>query len=174
MAQGKRAQALSTLEGWLQQHKDDGRVRQALAELHMRAGQWSAAAREYEVLIASGVKSAGVYDNYALVLLELGDPRALATAEKAHALAPGDPNVVDTYGWILSRTGRHEEGLRYLREARLRQPDNLDIRLHLARVLHETGRTSEARVEMADSARLPAEQLSETTARFLREIGGGK
>ncbi|TAH43551.1 MAG: PEP-CTERM system TPR-repeat protein PrsT [Betaproteobacteria bacterium] len=174
MAQGKRSQAIATLETRLQQRHDDVAVRQALAELHMRAGNWPAAAREYRVLIEKGAAGAGVLNNYALVLHEQGDAQALTMAEKAHALAPSDPNVVDTYGWLLSRTGRREEGMRYLREARLRAPDNVEIRYHLARVLHESGRSAEARSELVDVSALPAMAASEQVSSFLREINAAK
>ncbi|ATE61299.1 XrtA/PEP-CTERM system TPR-repeat protein PrsT [Thauera sinica] len=174
MAQGKRAQAVATLEARLQQQNDDAAVRQALAELHMRAGSWPAAAREYRTLVDKGAAHPGVLNNYALVLHELGDAQALAMAERAHALAPADPNVVDTYGWLLLRAGRREEGMRYLREARLRDPDNLEIRYHLARALHETGRTAEARAEMVDVSGMPAASVPEKVGSFLREINAGK
>lgn len=148
LAQGKGNQALALLDDWLRQHRKDAAVRQALAELHMRGGDWRAAAREYETILADGGGGANAYNNYALVLLERGDARALEMAEKAHALAPADPRVIDTYGWVLARSGRGEEGLRYLREARLRQPDDRDIRYHLAKVLHDAGRSAEARAEL--------------------------
>lgn len=174
MAQGKRTQAVATLEMWLKQRDDDAAVRQALAELHMRAGNWPAAAGAYRVLIEQGAAGAGVLNNYALVLHELGDAQALTIAEKAHALAPADPNVVDTYGWLLSRAGRREEAMRYLREARLRAPDNVEIRYHLARVLHESGRGAEARSELAEVSTLPAAALPESVGSLLREINAAQ
>ena len=125
-------------------------------------------------MIDKGAAGPGVLNNYALVLHEQGDAQALTMAEKAHALAPADPNVVDTYGWLLSRAGRREEGMRYLREARLRAPDNLEIRYHLARVLHESGRSAEARSELADVSAMPTAVLSEQVASFLREINSAK
>ncbi|MBS0513487.1 MAG: PEP-CTERM system TPR-repeat protein PrsT [Proteobacteria bacterium] len=174
MAQGKRAQAIATLETRLQQRGDDATVRQALAELHMRAGNWPAAAREYRVLVDKGAADPGALNNYALVLHEQGDAQALTMAEKAHALAPSDPNVVDTYGWLLTRAGRREEGMRYLREARLRAPDNIEIRYHLARALHESGRSAEARSELVDVSAMPAAAVSEQVSSFLREINSAK
>ncbi len=174
MAQGKRAQAIATLETRLQQRDDDAAVRQALAELHMRAGNWPAAAREYRVLVDKGAADPGALNNYALVLHEQGDAQALTMAEKAHALAPSDPNVVDTYGWLLTRAGRREEGMRYLREARLRAPDNIEIRYHLARALHESGRSAEARSELVDVSAMPAAAVSEQVSSFLREINSAK
>ena len=52
-------------------------------------------------------------------------------------------------GAILLQRGSAEEGLRYLREARLRQPANGEIRFHLAQALVKTGRNAEAKDELA-------------------------
>ncbi|THF58122.1 XrtA/PEP-CTERM system TPR-repeat protein PrsT [Pseudothauera rhizosphaerae] len=170
LAHGERAQALAALQDWLKPQPGDAAVRQALAELHMRGGDWREAAREYETLLGGGATGGGAwaYNNYALVLLELGDARALDMAARAHALAPMDAKVIDTYGWVLARHGRSEEGLRYLREARVRQPDDRDIRYHLAKVLHDAGRSAEARAELGgtlDAAVLEGPPLLNVGAR---------
>ncbi len=53
--------------------------------------------------------------------------------------------VIDTLGWALFQNGQTERALQLLRDARLRQPGNPDIRYHLAAVLAHTGRKTEAR-----------------------------
>ena len=63
-------------------------------------------------------------------------------------MAPGDPAILDTLGWILVEQGQLDEGLRYLRDARLRDTQNPEIRYHLAVVLNRTGRADEARIEL--------------------------
>ena len=60
----------------------------------------------------------------------------------------GRPTILDTLGWILVQQGQLEQGLRHLRDARLRDPQNPEIRYHLAVVLNRTGRADEARVEL--------------------------
>jgi Tfp pilus assembly protein PilF len=56
-------------------------------------------------------------------------------AEKAYRLAPRDANVADTYGWALVEAGQVEKGLRYLREAQVRAPNNTEIQSHLNEAL---------------------------------------
>ena len=41
-------------------------------------------------------------------------PQALASFEKALSLAPGDPDLSNTFGWFLCSTGREKEGLEWL------------------------------------------------------------
>ncbi len=76
--------------------------------------------------------------------LRLKDPGAVKTAELALAKAPGNAVATDTLGWILFHNGLTDRALQYLRDARLRQPDNPEIRYHLAAVLAQTGRKNEA------------------------------
>jgi hypothetical protein len=51
-------------------------------------------------------------------------------------------------GWVLVNSGEPGEGLRYLREARLRKSDLPEIGYHLAAALHALGRDGEARAEL--------------------------
>jgi len=170
--QARFDRAAAVLRGWLAGHADDLAARRALAEVLARARDWQGARAEYQALAARAPEDAGVFNNLANVLLELGDPEALAAAERAHALAPGQPAVLDTLAWVLARQGRTEEALRHLREARLRQADSAEIRYHLARVLADSGRTEEARAEMRallgerSASALPAEARA-----LARELG---
>jgi len=82
------------------------------------------------------------------VLLRQKDSSAVAVAEKAMAKAPGNPNVIDTFGWVLFQNGQADRALQLLRDARLREPGNPNIRYHLAAVLAQSGRKTEARDEV--------------------------
>jgi Flp pilus assembly protein TadD len=79
----------------------------------------------------------------------MNDPTARGLAERALKLVPNNPVYGDTLGWILVSKGEVESGLRYLREARLRSPDNVEIRFHLAFALAKIGRKEEAREELS-------------------------
>ena len=81
-------------------------------------------------------------------MLQLKDQAAQEIAERALKLSPNNASYADTLGWILVNKGQVEAGLRYLREARLRNPDNGEIRFHLAYALSKTGRKEEAKEEL--------------------------
>lgn len=70
-------------------------------------------------------------------------PEALRLAEKAIALAPGNPAVLDTLGYALLRNGRVREALLNLEKAALLLPDNPVVRYHLALARTEAGRKGE-------------------------------
>ena len=146
--QGEAKAAVPLVEHWLAEKGEDARAREMLAELWMRKGNWKAAREQYESLIAGGNAGAGVFNNLANALLMLGEGDAVAAAEQALALAPGEVSMVDTLGWALARAGRLDEAMRHLRDARLRAPQNAEIRWHLAYVLARLGRAQEARAEL--------------------------
>ena len=68
--------------------------------------------------------------------------------------------------------GQAEAGLRHLREARLRAPQNPNIRYHLAAALADIGRKDEARAELNEalSASVAFDELE--AARALQQTLG--
>ena len=143
-------------------------VLDALARLMEATGQWPAAGDIYRRLNADGAGDAVMLRRHALVQLKLGDPGALATADKARALAPNDPNTIDTVGWIRLQSGDVEGALALLRDARLRAPANPSIRYHLASALVKSGRTGEAKAELTAALQAQADFPEAGEARSLK------
>lgn len=79
-------------------------------------------------------------------------PEALALIEKAHQLAPEDPFILDSLGWVLHRLGRNAEALGHLQRSFALRPDG-EIAAHLGEVLWLLGRQDEARKLWADALR---------------------
>lgn len=69
---------------------------------------------------------------------------ALSYLERAIALLPDDPAVIDSMGWVNFRLGKNEEALKYLRRAYDLNPDP-EIAAHLTEVLWVTHQQDEAR-----------------------------
>jgi cellulose synthase operon protein C len=140
--------AIQLAEQWLKQHPNDGAVLRALANTHARSGNFTAARKSYESLLKLAPEDAGTMNNLANILLRLKDPGALKIAESAVAKAPGNADFIDTLGWILLQDGQNERALALLRDARLRNPANAEIRYHLAEALFRSNRRNEARDEL--------------------------
>lgn len=89
--------------------------------------------------------------------------------EKALRLAPEDPFVLDSMGWVHYRLGNYKEGLEYLRRA-YEQRSDPEIAAHLGEVLWAEGRRDEAesiwRKSLQDHP--DNEALQNTMRRFLR------
>jgi Flp pilus assembly protein TadD len=96
------------------------------------------------------------------------DGRAPDYALRAVEVAPKWAVPLDTLGWILVTEGEPAEGLKLLREARARAPQNLLIRYHLAVALSELGRSAEARQELGAilDARPDLEWIDEARALY--------
>jgi tetratricopeptide (TPR) repeat protein len=69
---------------------------------------------------------------------------AKALIEKAHALTPDDPAVLDSLGWVNYRLGNLDAAEGYLRKALERFPDQ-EVAAHLGEVLWANGKQREAR-----------------------------
>ena len=107
----------------------------ALGDAALRRGDWKGAAAAYErILGATDGNSPLVLNNLAYAQNRLGNnAKALGFAMRALKLAPDNPSVMDTAGWLLIETGGdRNRGLDLLRAAARKAPDNAAIRAHLA------------------------------------------
>lgn len=79
--------------------------------------------------------------------------------------------MIDTIGWLSFRQGQVDRGLALLRDARLRDSNNPEIRYHLAAALAKSGRTTEAREELAQALQMGATFCIENAKRLQSELG---
>ena len=94
-------------------------------------------------------------------------PEAKQLIEQALKLAPGEPFIVDSLGWVEFRLGNLAEAAKLLRQAHTGRPD-AEIAAHLGEVLWASGALEEARRVLAEAAqRDPSnEALRETLERL--------
>ncbi|MBI3431868.1 MAG: PEP-CTERM system TPR-repeat protein PrsT [Hydrogenophilales bacterium] len=136
---GNNAKALAFIQSWVGSNPADPVARRALAGAYVQAGQLDMAQQQYETLNKLLPNDASVYNDLAYIMLKRRQPGALAMAEKAYQLAPGNANVADTLGWAWVEAGEVRKGLRYLREAKIRAPTDPEVRDHLAEALKRAG-----------------------------------
>lgn len=126
----------------------DYATRLSQADKAIAAGKWDEADSIYQGLLGQGMDAhAPVLNNGALAALEAGRKGdALQLARRAHALTPDHPQVTDTLGWVIVRSGGSAaEAQRLLRSAVAQVPGNLEFRWHLAAALAAGGQKAEAR-----------------------------
>jgi tetratricopeptide (TPR) repeat protein len=104
---------------------------------------------------------------YSLADRNLRLPEAQALLEKALQLAPDDPFIIDSMGWLLYRTGNSKQALEYLRKAYVARPDP-EIAAHLGEVLWVSGERAEAeKIWFEAVKKTPGnEALNSTVKRF--------
>ena len=85
-------------------------------------------------------------------------------------LAPDDPFIMDSMGWVLYRLGQNKEALDYLQRAHALRPD-AELAAHLGEVLWVLGQRDEARKVWNEALKQNPnnEVLQETVKRFLKD-----
>jgi putative PEP-CTERM system TPR-repeat lipoprotein len=137
--------ALTLLGDWLAKNPQDELNAQIQADALRRLNRPAEAAVVYERLLKTRPDDVGILNNLALVYLDTSDRRARETAERAYALLPGHPLVIDTYGWVLLRGGDRSKGLSLLAQAAERAPGNPDVQTHFAIAQEADGQRDRAR-----------------------------
>jgi cellulose synthase operon protein C len=143
---GKPATQLAT--DWLKTYPKNITVQKALADHYARNSNFAAAKTIYESVLVNTPDDSNTLNNLANTMLRLKDPKAVTIAEQAVAKNPGNALAIDTLGWILFQNGQIDRALQLLRDARLREPGNAEIKYHLAVALAKTGRKNEAKEEL--------------------------
>lgn len=108
------------------------------ADAAMKAGNWGNAIIAYDQILAlTDGRSALVLNNMAWAQAQVGNKDvALSYAQRAMQVAPEDPAVLDTLGWLLLKTGTNRErALSLLHRAAQKAPQNKTIADHLAEAL---------------------------------------
>jgi putative PEP-CTERM system TPR-repeat lipoprotein len=143
---GKNAEAKQLLQDFVAAHPDDFGAEVVLAGVILQEGNRKAAISRYEALNAKRGDSPLVLNNLAWLYYEASDPRAAETARRASKLAPRNPEIADTLGWILvQEAATAEEALKYLESAAGGRPNDATINYHLAVAYEKLNRRTEAR-----------------------------
>ncbi len=128
---GQPDQARQRMQQWLTSHDDDHTTRLYYANSLLAEKDFVASIAQFAHLHRQMPGQALVLNNLAWLYQQVQDPRALATAEQAYALAPDNPVVLDTLGALLSGQGQHGRAIGVLKRAAVLGPNNADIRRHL-------------------------------------------
>ena len=151
---GKSAAAEAEIAKWLKDNPKDAVVPLYLADSMLAKKEYKAAAVHYRAVLERQPDSPVVLNNLAWVSGQLNDPEAIGYAERANALAPGNPAILDTLGWLLAEKGETARGIELMRRAVDLAPNSPELRLHLAKGLLKAGEKSAAKKELAELAKL--------------------
>lgn len=138
--------ALILLGDAVGQHPDDHDLRYARAMVAERADRIDLVEADLRLIIAARPDNAMAINALGYTLADRTDRHAEARVliEQALALAPDDPAVIDSMGWVLFRLGEHAAALPWLRRA-WAQAQDAEIAAHLGEVLWTLGEQREAR-----------------------------
>jgi len=148
MGAGKRAEADKLAASWLRAQPRDLVMRGYLAERALAEKRLDDAEKLYREMIEVRPDNPLVLNNLAWVAGQRKDPEAIAIAERALALAPDSPAILDTIGMLQIERGAREEGLANLQKAVSLAPGVGALRLNLARAYLKVERKDDARQEI--------------------------
>lgn len=138
---------------WIKEHPKDVRFHFYLGELASRGGDSVRAETHYRAVLAQQPENAAALNNLAWVTNKLGKPGALALAEKASALRPGEPNLMDTMATILASENQVAKAVELQKKVVELQPNNPVFRLNLAKIYIKAGDKALARSELETLAK---------------------
>ncbi len=144
---GNRKSADQKLVELLSRHPKDMHVQAYAADYYQSVGNDAEALRLYENL-RQPQPNATLLNNMAVLYQRMQDGRALSVAEQAFKLAPNDPAIMDTLGWILLTQGETTRSVDLLKQAASKLPKSAVVRYHLAAALARTGHKAEAKREL--------------------------
>ncbi|HSK04290.1 MAG TPA: tetratricopeptide repeat protein [Kofleriaceae bacterium] len=128
-----------------------------LARIADHAGDPAAALRIVEPIARGAPEQASALNLAGYLLADRNERLADAEAylRRARELAPGDPAVLDSWGWLLFRRGRYREAVRVLDRAARFAPREPEILVHLAAAWAADGapRTAAAVLDRAAALR---------------------
>lgn len=145
---GRGKEATSRLIQWVKENPSDAPLRMYLAQVYLADGQTRSAIEQYEAVLQQNPKYMPAMNNLATAYQQEKNPMAVEYAEKAYQIAPDNPAIMDTLGWILIEQGNTARGLQLLQKAVSRAPDAEEIRYHFAAGLAKSGDKAKARTEL--------------------------
>jgi tetratricopeptide (TPR) repeat protein len=163
------ASAAAVLKGATERFKEDTDLLYEQAMMSEKLGRFEEMEAQLRRVIELKPDHHHAYNalGYSFADRNLRLPEAKQLIERALKLAPGEPFIVDSLGWVEFRLGNLPEAARLLRQAHAGRPD-AEIAAHLGEVLWASGAQDEARRVFADAAqREPAnEALREALTRL--------
>lgn len=153
-ANGKRADADRFASGWQKDHPKDATFLSYLGDRAIASKDYRSAEANFAAVVKLQSNNAVAYNNLAWVTSKLNKEGAIAYAEKALALAPGQPAFMDTLAVLLSKKGDYAKAVEMQAKVVSLQPDNALFRLNLAKIHIKGGKKDLAKKELDDLAKL--------------------
>ena len=146
LATDRLSQAKSELEVIISKSPQNEAALMTLASIDEKQKDYAGAAKVYEKLLAFKGDSVPALNNLSYLYSErLNQPaQAVELARNARALAPVNPSVADTLGWVLFQQGEYPQALELSKEAAGKMTDNPEVQYHLGMAYYMMGNADSA------------------------------
>ena len=154
IANKQDAEATRLGADWQRQHPTDAGFRFYLGDLALSRKDLPAAERHYREVLQLQPENALALNNVAWLMARAGKPGAVAVAEKAVALLPDRPVIMDTLAQALASEGQKDKAVDIMRQAVRLEEKNPQLRFNLAKLLVDAGDKAGAKTELEILAKL--------------------
>jgi tetratricopeptide (TPR) repeat protein len=144
------SEALNQMNAVLAKKPDNLQALLVTGMIYSQMKEFNKARDAYEKAIAANPTHVLALNNLAYIYAEkLNDlKRGGELVQKARSIAPANPSVLDTLGWITYKQGDYKQAADVLRESIAKSPDNAEIQFHLGMAEYMMGRTDAARAAL--------------------------
>jgi tetratricopeptide (TPR) repeat protein len=177
VATNKQDEAIAKLSRFVEKNNDP-RALLLIALIQTSLKHFDAARDAYEKVLAVNPNIALALNNLAAIYSDYFGQldKGYELAKKAKDIAPDEPHIADTFGWIAFKKGDYAEALRALQESAAKLPDNPEIQYHVGMAHYMGGEEEPARIALRKAADASADFLGKDDARkrlSLLAIGSG-
>ena len=118
-----------------------------LAIVNDNLNNWHISDGIYQQLIQTDSTDAQAYNNYAYSLVERKEKIELSKkySRIAIELAPNQAAYLDTYGWILFKTGKIKDAHKYIKKSLEIDDGNIEVLMHMGDILVKMKKPTEAK-----------------------------
>ena len=142
---GKQAEAGKFAGTWAKDHANDVTFAVYLGDAALARKDLPAAEAAYRHVVELQPNHAASLNNIAWLMVKTNQPGALQYAEKANALVPNQPALMDTLAMALAAERKLDQALEIQKSAVALAPGNNIMRLGLARLYAQAGQKPQAR-----------------------------
>lgn len=178
LSQGRSSDAEAVYQQGLGVMPDNPELMLALAKYFKEVKAYDEAIESYEKMLTKYPNADEAANDLADLLVSTSDDPVNLNRAKELVERFKDsqqPYALDTYGWVMYKTGGAEKAVPILEEAVLAVPDNAVIRYHLGEALYAVGDYSASKLELEKSLSLVKKNNEfegiERARQLLKEIG---
>jgi len=153
-ATGKQADADAFEKAWTKEHASDVPFAVYLGDAALSRRDAGRADAAYRRVLEIQPNHVGALNNIAWLMVQENKPGAVVLAEKANALRPNEPTLMDTLAFALAAEKRIDQALEVEQKALALAPENNLIRFGLARLYIQAGQQAKAREHLESLAKL--------------------
>jgi putative PEP-CTERM system TPR-repeat lipoprotein len=139
---------------WLREKPKDAVFRYHLGDVALAQDDAAGAEKHYRSVLELQPNNPLALNNVAWLLVRSGRPGAVAMAERATKLMPGNPALLDTLAGALAADNQMAKAIEIQKQAVNQSQGNPSLRLGLAKMLLKFEATSQAKSELESLAKL--------------------